>query len=207
MGDHNHDFERDFWGDCVNTYDEDQKHYIYAKYMGLGQSHYTLTVPSGVSKIIDIGGGPSSMILKTGVKTADCLVVDPLAGGYPEWVHKRYECRGVKCMQGQGEDISNIPDTYHEAWMYNVLQHTEDPELIVRNLKTLAPTVRIFEWIDIPAHEGHPHMLTEEMLNRAVGQRGTTGYLDGTNGCQGRFWATHWVSGAAAATCQLKKLI
>ena len=28
-------FESEYWGDCTNTFDEDQKHYIYAKYLQL----------------------------------------------------------------------------------------------------------------------------------------------------------------------------
>ena len=29
------EFEMSFWGDCTNTFGEDQKHYIYGNLMGL----------------------------------------------------------------------------------------------------------------------------------------------------------------------------
>jgi len=38
--DHDH-FEKDYWGNCANTFDEDQKHYVYAHYMELTQIHYS----------------------------------------------------------------------------------------------------------------------------------------------------------------------
>ena len=46
--------------------------------------------------------------------------------------------------------------------------------------------LRLFEWIDIPAHEGHPHMLTKENLEMWIGQEGKTKVLDGENGCYGK---------------------
>ena len=55
-------FESEYWGDCCNTYDEDQKHYVYAKYMGLMAVGYSFSM-SGKS-VVDIGGGPTSMLLK-----------------------------------------------------------------------------------------------------------------------------------------------
>lgn len=183
------EFEKNFWGNCVNTFDEEQKHFVYAEKMGLGRNHYSFLVPGGATKIIDVGGGPTSMLLKTKGDLLGSIVVDPLAENYPDWVHARYDCRGITCIKGTGEGLSNLTAQYDEAWMYNVLQHTEDPVRIVHNLKQVAKKVRIFEWIDIPPHEGHPHMLTEAMLNDAIGAKGTTGYLDGKNGCLGKYWA------------------
>jgi len=81
-------FESEYWGDCCNTYDEDQKHYVYAQYMGLDRQGYSFNVHG--KSIIDIGGGPTSMLLKT-TNLKKGLVVDPLL--YPEWTYARYAAK------------------------------------------------------------------------------------------------------------------
>ena len=45
--------------------------------------------------------------------------------------------------------------------------------------------LRIFEWIDIPAYEGHPHVLTKEKLDEWIDGDGYTVHLD-TDGAVGR---------------------
>ena len=66
------------------------------------------------------------------------------------------------------------------------MQHCEDPEKIISNAKKAGKLLRIFEWIDIPPHEGHPHMLTQENLEKWIGQKGHTTELNGVNGCYGK---------------------
>jgi hypothetical protein len=170
-------FESDYWGDCRNTFDEEQKHYTYAKLMGLPRSHYSL-LASG--KVLDIGGGPVSMLLKT-VGLARGKVIDPLMQTYPPWIRQRYAASSLEIATQRGEDVSE--GGWDEAWIYNVLQHTDDPERVVGNARRAARIVRLFEWINIPAHEGHPHELREADLVRWLG-RGAITELS-TNGCFG----------------------
>jgi hypothetical protein len=33
--DHGFEFEKAYWGDCCNTFDEEGKHFVYAKLMGI----------------------------------------------------------------------------------------------------------------------------------------------------------------------------
>ena len=186
MSDHD-EFEREFWGDCTNTFDEEQKHYVYSQCMKLQRQHYTFHLDKP-SKIIDIGGGPTSMMLKTKDVLKGSIVVDPLANDYPQWVHDRYETRGIKALCMNGEDIDTIEETFDEAWMYNVLQHTDDPIKILKNMLKISKKIRIFEWIDIPPHEGHPHMLTEKMLNETLGVKGHVSHHQ-SNGCYGKSWS------------------
>ena len=131
-----HVFEKDFWGDCINTFDEEQKHYIYAQNMML-KLEYSSFILDKPSKIIDIGGGPVSMMLKTKDIVDGSVVIDPLADDYPQWVHDRYKTKGIKALSMSGEDIDTLEDTFDEAWMYNVLQHTEDPVKILKNMQKL----------------------------------------------------------------------
>lgn len=176
-------FESDYWGDCCNTFDEDQKHYVYAKYMGLEQKGYSFNVHG--KSIIDIGGGPTSMLLKTINLGERGTVVDPLK--YPDWTYQRYAEKGIKPIVMRGEDliIKHFAREYDEAWIYNCLQHTDDPELIIKNALSAAKTLRIFEWVDIPPHDGHPIELTKEKLDKWIGKEGRTIQL-AESGCFGR---------------------
>ena len=175
-----HAFELEYWGDCTNTFDEDQKHYVYARFMALPQQHYSFD--AGNQRIIDIGGGPTSMLLKC-LNLKGGLVVDPLA--YPAWTQERYRAKGIQVDQRPGELLTETG--WDEVWIYNCLQHTEDPELIIARARGAAPRLRIFEWIDVPAHPGHPHELTESVLNRWCHGRGGTVTLQ-EQGCYGRAW-------------------
>ena len=134
-------FESDYWGDCCNTFDEDQKHYVYARYMGLDRKGYSFDVHG--KTIVDIGGGPTSMMLKT--INLDCgSVIDPLK--YPAWTHGRYRAKGIQVSIMRGEDFDFIATPkFDEAWIYNCLQHTDDPERIIQNAKKAAKVLRLFE--------------------------------------------------------------
>ena len=172
-------FESNYWGDCCNTFDEDQKHYVYARYMGLKQVGYSFDVAG--ARIIDIGGGPTSMLLKTINLAARSLVVDPLL--YPMWTYDRYSAKGIDSLVVRGEDI--FEQGYDECWIYNCLQHTDDPERIIKNALSAAKTLRIFEWIDIPAHDGHPIELTKKKLDAWIKHRAGYTIRLAESGCFG----------------------
>ncbi len=188
MSDHA-DFEAAYWGDCCNTFDEEQKHYVYAKCMSLPRVGYGFDAKG--KRVLDIGGGPVSMLLKT-VNLRHGTVVDPLAGRYPQWVDDRYSCKEIALVNLCGEDLpkGNL-GPYDEVWIYNCLQHTDDPGRIIANAKALAPVLRMFEWVDIPAHDGHPHMLTQATLEAWIGQPGTVSSV-AESGCYGRAFYGCW---------------
>ncbi len=183
---HDHQtFEANWWGDCANTYAEECKQLAYARMMGLDPGAWFGGVPwpsydmQGRS-VLDIGGGPVSMLLKC-VNLGEAVVVDPCH--YPDWTLDRYEEHGVEVMRLTAEEFfEDIPqgmtDDFDEAWLYNVLQHTIDPEVIVHGMMERARTVRIFEWVDTAVTPGHPHVLRAEDLERWVGAKGTIEVLD-----------------------------
>lgn len=173
-----YDFEKMYWGNCCNTFDEEQKHYVYGRLMGLTPVHYSFDVCK--KRILDIGGGPVSMLLKT-VNLSKGKVIDPIQ--YPDWTVQRYKSNNIDVEVGRGEDINE--QDWDEVWIYNCLQHADDPQKIIENAKKAAPVLRFFEWIDIPAHEGHPHELTENTLIQWIGQKGNTIHL-AQSGCYGR---------------------
>jgi len=89
-------FEADYWGNCINTSSEEDKQRQYAELMGLRLVRcgagwgYDLHGRS----VIDLGGGPVSLLLKcANLKKGRTVVVDP--GNWPDWVRSRYECAGI----------------------------------------------------------------------------------------------------------------
>ena len=61
---------------------------------------------------------------------------------------------------------SNREQHFDEGWIYNCLQHVDDPNKVMAMLLRSADSVRIFEWIDLPVCEGHPHTLRAEQFER-----------------------------------------
>lgn len=181
------DYESNWWSDCTNTLNEEIKQQTYAKYMGLNRVTSESGYPYDISgkSIIDIGGGPVSLLLKT-INRGTCWVVDPVK--YPDWVMERYKVASIHYSQGPGENINLIKTilNFDEAWCYNTLQHVQDPGKIIENIRKIAKRLRIFEWIDTKTNVGHPHMLTEEKLNNWIGKPGIVINLDGENNCFGK---------------------
>jgi hypothetical protein len=178
-------FEASYWGNCCNTFDEEQKHYVYARCMGLEVDHYRI-IPRPKLRILDVGGGPVSMLLKVPDLEAG-LVWDPLQ--YPQWTIDRYASANIAVRQASGEALDETG--WDEVWLYNCLQHTEDPERIIHNCLRAAPVFRIFEWVDIPPHEGHPQMLTQQLLDSWISSsfrafRGNVIEFKNHHGCTGR---------------------
>ena len=124
--------------------------------------------------VLDIGGGPVSLLLKcTNVKQA--MVADPC--DYPQWVKLRYNEAKILYRRISGEEIDFT--NYDEVWLYNVLQHTQDPEKIIRNAQRAGRVIRIFEWIETSINEGHPHSFTEAQFNDWLGGEGKVETLNG----------------------------
>lgn len=178
--------ETAWWQDCANTFHEEQKQLAYASRMGL-RADWTGAHPPefniGGRSVIDIGGGPVSLLLKC-VNRGGCAVIDP--AGFPGWVSARYEQCGIMFWNGKAEEI-DVEGMAHfdEAWIYNVLQHVEDPALVLRNAMSVASVVRLFEWVDQEPRPGHPNLLTRELLDEWIDSSGFVAHVD-DNGAVGR---------------------
>ena len=179
-------FEEQFWGNCVNTFSEELKQRVYADYMGLP---LVRTGPHGFGydlrgkRILDIGGGPVSILLKSVNCTGS--VVDPCR--FPDWVSLRYATNNIAFYRRAGEDVDYFPrHSFDEVWIYNVLQHTDDPGKIIANAKHCAPRLRIFEWVDLPAYPGHPQEITQAKLETWIGMPGKVTEFRGENECHGK---------------------
>jgi hypothetical protein len=185
----NQEFERAWHDNCVNSFAEETKQISYAHRMGLVMSGAHLgkwpAYDLEGKSILDIGGGPYSLLLKC-FNHHDSIVVDPC--DYPAWVKLRYEVIGVRMERAMGETLDSYPflnESYDEVWMYNVLQHVDNPEAIIKNARAKAKVIRYFDWANMPPHEGHPQMLVPDQLNEWFGQTGTVEQMNGENGCDG----------------------
>lgn len=168
--------EAAWWGDCTNTYMEETKQLVYANRIGLMSvtnpddgGHYPLYDLKGKS-ILDVGGGPVSILLKT-IQGGRMVVLDPC--WHPEWVTHRYMSHGIGYLRIPAEKYVLGYQPFDEAWIYNVLQHVQDPEQVVAAARQSANLVRVFEWMFIDPYEGHPHRLDPDSLNRWLDGVGT----------------------------------
>lgn len=176
--------ETAWWGDCANSFREEQKQLVYAPRMGLFPLWNCAHPPSfdlqGRS-VIDIGGGPVSLLLKC-LNRGHAVVLDPSV--WPDWVLHRYEDCGIEFWRQPGEELL-AGHSFDEAWMYNVLQHVISPQKVIENARACARTIRIFEWIEIDPYPGHPWRLEEEELDVWLDAKGFTVELN-ENGAVGR---------------------
>lgn len=187
-------FERSYWGDCANTWGEEQKQLVAARLIGLtalpnlGQPVFDAQGKA----ILDIGGGPVSLLLKT-INFSHATVVDPCE--YPEWCAARYAHHGIEYVRETGEAFQPGAKVWDEVWMYNVLQHVVDPKQVIETAKRCAPVIRIFDWVEIPATIGHPHVLHASELDEWLETTGSTQFLN-EDGCYGPSYAavanTRW---------------
>lgn len=179
----NQHWESDWWGTCVNTFGEEAKQISYAHRMGLVNNPIGERWPGydleGRS-VIDIGGGPVSILLKC--RNGDRLtVLDPLE--VPGWVRARYALAGIELRQVAAEEFDD-PFVWDEAWLYNVLQHVQDPKALIENAWRHARRIRIIDFPYTDPHPGHPHRLEPEELDEWLGGKGTVEVLD-ENGLHG----------------------
>lgn len=121
----------------------------------------------GDKSILDIGGGPSSILLRC-KNFSKAVVVDPC--DFPEWVAARYKAAGIEYVKKKAEKYQ--PSIrFDEAWLYNCLQHVQNLEKVIR-LAKMAKKVRVFEYLNIGVCDGHPHNLTKELLDGLFERQG-----------------------------------
>lgn len=177
------EWELEWHGRCVNSYNEERKQLEYARRMGLKlkPNEYTsIRFDLEGKSVLDIGSGPYSLLLKC--DNVRGVVVDPLLDKFPRWVVQRYAAANIsfKAIPGEEVDITG----FDEVWIYNVLQHVKNPKKVIQNAKKAGKIVRIFEWIETSINIGHLYSLTKKELDIWLGGYGKTEYVkeNGLNG-------------------------
>lgn len=183
------EWEANWHGNCVNSYGEEEKQLLYADRMGLKRSPDASTpyrFDLGGISVLDVGGGPYSLLLKC-VNFSHAKVVDPLLPYGEEWVGMRYEAAGIEWDNVPGENVKTENEyIYDEVWCYNVLQHVQDPDKVIMNMKELGHIIRIFEWLETKINVGHPHTFTKDYFDKMLNGRGKVEALNGQANCCGK---------------------
>ena len=136
--------------------EERQKQRWYAAAMGMPKN-----MDFGGLRIADFGCGPVSMLLSS--KHGPSIGIDPLP--VVKQREDAFRQRGARVFKYKAED-ADIRG-YDEAWMYNVLQHVDDPDRVLARVAAAAPVVRLFEWIDTGIGDGHIHSVSERQVAAA----------------------------------------
>jgi 2-polyprenyl-3-methyl-5-hydroxy-6-metoxy-1,4-benzoquinol methylase len=173
------DWELNWWNNFRYSYKEPLKQEVYASKMGLDLEYPDFDLKG--KSVLDVGGGPTSMLLK--FKNHKGTVADPLLIKFPLWVKDRYEANGIDWESTKGEELRYLRP-FDEVWIYNCLQHTENPQKVIENAKKAGKLIRIFEWINEPISDGHLHTLKENELNEWLGGKGKVEMLS-EKGCFG----------------------
>lgn len=181
-------FEKSFWKDGINTYIEETKQFVCAGHMGLEikADGAGISLDAERRNILDIGGGLVSLLLKTKNKGFYCVVNDPILKDAPQWILSRYAHADITVDDRPAEEFE-ADCMFQEVWLYNCLQHVIDPIKVLEVCKKYGKAIRIFEWLDIPAHDGHPHMITKEMIDSVLSIDIPTGIVRDRNAGYGYF--------------------
>lgn len=75
--------------------------------------------------------------------------------------------RDIQIVTSPVEEIE-LPEV-EECWIFNLLQHVIDPELLIAKCKEAAEVIRFFEPVDYPTCEYHPHTFSEADFVRWFG--------------------------------------
>jgi 2-polyprenyl-3-methyl-5-hydroxy-6-metoxy-1,4-benzoquinol methylase len=181
------EWEKEWHGNCVNSLNEELKQLVYAKRMGLklaGDVKTPYRFDLQGKSILDIGGGAYSLLLKA-ENYSYAVVADPCE--YPKWTYERYLSSNITTVTIEAEALDAVEfgvPFFDEVWMYNVLQHTMNPEKIIKNAKRWGKIVRYFDWIEQGVSKGHPQNLHEKDLNKWFGGIGKVEQLN-ESGCVG----------------------
>lgn len=138
-------------------------------------------------RVLDIGCGPLSLLLRHPAKEA--VALDPI--DYGTELEAAYAKAGIQRIIGKGEDFDG--SGFDEVWIYNCLQHVEDPRAVLLAARRAScGIVRVFEWVDIPPYQGHLHTITATLIAGAFAVPGVVPHLFaegrlGTPDLQGRF--------------------
>ena len=96
-------------------------------------------------------------------ETENCFIVEPMPS---EYLKLFCNANDISLIKTPFEEIyGNYSWHRCEIWMFNVLQHVQDPEKFISVAKK-AKTVRYFEPIDTGTAPYHPHSFTKDDFDR-----------------------------------------
>lgn len=128
--------------------DELKRQDTYARLVGMPES-----LDFGSKTILDVGCGPISILKRS--RHGKSVGVDPGSIGDAK------EFEFVRC---NPEEMS-FDIVFDEVWLFNCLQHIDNPAIVLQKAAKFGNEIRIFEWTNIPAIKSSK--LSEEMFLKA----------------------------------------
>lgn len=105
--------------------------------------------------IIEVG--PALYPCLVNVKTQKSIVIEPLFDFFPPHIKSLYSINNIACITQPLEEIEDNLFNCDEIWVFNIMQHIIDPDLFIDKCIMLSKIIRIFEPIDCPTNNSHPH--------------------------------------------------
>lgn len=119
--------------------------------------------------VAEFGSGPQGMILESPLAAQGSFAIDPLR--FLDGDEDKYAARQMRRIIAPAESLPTDLK-FDEAWVCNCLQHTMDPDAVMRAAVRALTAVRVFEWVDVPTDRLHLHTLTEGQLTGPLTQAG-----------------------------------
>ncbi len=164
------DRELEFWSTYSSHLCETDKQTFYAIQTGLvTDDKYPYVINMNGKSVLEIGGGPVGLTLRV-PSNSRRKVIDP--SPYPQWVKDRYQYFGIEYESIKAEDMNE--SGWDEVWLFNVMQHIDNPDQAFENIIKSAKVIRIFEWLNTPIDESHPSSFTKEWYDNKLNIIGAT---------------------------------
>jgi hypothetical protein len=133
--------------------EQSYKHYentfnYYFKYLGIDKDLQGKTV-------IEIGPARCAGLLYC-ENFGESYIMEPTVY---EGVQEYYDSKGINIIRELYEDCDS-PDV-DEIWMFNLMQHVQDPDALISKAKKHAKVIRFFEPIDLGTNLEHPFTFSE----------------------------------------------
>lgn len=184
-------WEKEWWKSegrtILETSSELSKQNVYADILGLKIEDNFIDLKN--KSVIDLGCGPVSLLLRS-KNFSFAYAVEP--NDYGDVVNKKYIEKNINLIKSPIENLKKeqLKEKFDELWMYNVLEHVISPKECLEKILELCPSkIRIFEWLDIPPHQGHPFLLTEELFVKNLNLTTEEYEINNINkdGCVGKY--------------------
>lgn len=100
--------------------------------------------------VIEIGPGRIAALLFC-ENYSDGCIIEPT---HYEGISHLYDRKNLRVVQNLVE--SCVLHEVDEVWIFNVLQHVQDPDKLIAKCKSAAKVIRFFEPVDLPTNNEHP---------------------------------------------------
>lgn len=91
-------------------------------------------------------------------------IIEPMPSSHLETLTAN---KSIELIKHKAEDL--VFPKVDEVWFFNVLQHVQDPEQIIKNAMSAAGVIRFFEPINYPVDTAHLHEFSIEYFQSYFG--------------------------------------